>query len=378
MDPWVVSGVLTAVAALIVGTVGAIVDNDAGSTTWIILGIGAAGLAFAFRAPGLTAVVATVLVFLEVRDPAPWGTWAVAGALLFLFALRRPRFDALAAGVAFAGAALISAYLPWFDASSGGAFGITALAAAAVGIGQWVQAQRRYVIAEVGRRQQEAERRREEVARHVAEERLRIARELHDSVAHHLAVVSVHTNVARANLQRSPQVAERALNDVQSATQSVLDELGTFLSVLRASEPELAPATPVEADMIDRLLASFEGIGLSIDTDGLQHLLTLAPVARTAAQRFLQEGLTNAQRYGDGNAKIVVTAPANGYVTVSIRNARSAQAIPSAGHGLGLVGMEERVNLLGGTFHAGPDPDGFTVTAQLPATAPRSTKESHA
>lgn len=376
-DPWEAAGVLGAVVSLLVGAVSAVFGEHAGSPAlWVILGIGAAGLALSTRAPGVSAVVAALLVAFEVRDPAPWGTWAVAGSLLFLFALRRPRFDAVAAGVAVAAATLTVAYLPWLDGGGTGAFGIVALAAAMVGVGQWVQAQRRYVVAELGRRQQEVERRREEVARHVAEERLRIARELHDSVAHHLAVVSVHTNVARANLQRSPQVVGRALDDVQLATQSVLQELGVFLNVLRASDPGLAPSTPVDADTIDELLRSFERIGLRIETDGLDHLLSLAPVARTAAQRLLQEGLTNAQRHGDGSARVVVSAPANGYVTLSIRNGRSPRATTSAGNGLGLVGMEERVQLLGGTFHAGPDADGFTVTAQLPATAPRSAKET--
>jgi signal transduction histidine kinase len=376
-DPWVGAGVLVAAFSLIVGTVSAVVGEQAGSTTlWIILGTGAVGLALSARASSLPVAVSALLVALEVRDPSPWATWAVAGALLFLFALRRPRFDAVAAGAAVSAAALASAYLPWLDGGGNGAFGIVALAAAMVGTGQWVQAQRRYVVAEVGRRRQEVERRREEVARHVAEERLRIARELHDSVAHHLAVVSVHTNVARANLLRSPQAAERALQDVQVATQSVLEELGVFLGVLRASEPELGPSTPVDADLIDDLLVSFEGIGLRVGTDGLEHLLALAPVARTAAQRLLQEGLTNAQRYGDGSAEVVVSPPVNGYVTLSIRNGRSPQATTPAGNRLGLVGMEERVHLLGGTFHAGPDGDGFTVTAQLPATAPRGVKET--
>ncbi|WBQ02960.1 sensor histidine kinase [Kribbella sp. CA-293567] len=379
MDPWVVSGVLTAAVTLMVGGVSAVVGEDAGAAgLWIALGLGVVGLALSTRASIVTAVVAALLAAQTVRDPAPWGSWAVAGALLFLFALRRPRFDAVAAGIAFAGAVMAATFLTGLDGGNGGTFGLIALAVAMVGVGQWVQAQRRYVIAEIGRRRQETERRREEVARHVAEERLRIARELHDSVAHHLAVVSVHTNVARANLLRSPQVAERALDDVQVATQSVLEELQIVLNVLRASESELVPSTPVGADLVEDLLLSFEGIGLRVETNGLEQLSTLAPVARTAAQRLLQEALTNAQRYGDGSAEVIASAPVNGYVTLSIRNTRAAQGTATAGGsglGLGLVGMEERVHLLGGTFRAGPEADGFLVTAQLPATAPRPTKE---
>lgn len=375
-DRWALGGMLTVVVALLVGAVNAVVTRPEDSATlWIILGIGAVGAVLAARTSSLAVIVAALLTGLELRDPEPWGTWVVAGGLLFLFALRRPRLDAVAAGALVAMSAL---YVSWLGGGDGGAFGLVSLAAAMVGLGQWVQAQRRYVIAEVGRRSQEAERRREEVARHVAEERLRIARELHDSVAHHLAVVSVHTNVARANCTRSPQVAERALADVQAATQSVMEELGVILNVLRTSEAELLPSAPFDAAMIDDLLLSFEGIGLKIETDGLEHLLMLAPVARTAAQRLLQEALTNAQRYGEGAATVVVDAPVHGYVTLSVRNGWVPREMTSAGSGLGLVGMEERVHLLGGTFHAGPDTDGFLVTAQLPATAPRHSKETPA
>ncbi|MEU5700498.1 sensor histidine kinase [Streptomyces aurantiacus] len=379
-DRWAFGGMIAVVVSLIAGATSVIVRDQAGSATlWIILGMGAVGAGLAARASSLAVVVAALLAGSELRDPAPWATWAVAGGLLFLFALRRPRFDAVAAGLVVSGTTLVAAYLPWLSSDSGGGvFGLVALVAAMVGVGQWVQAQRRYVVAEVGRRRQEAERRREEVARHVAEERLRIARELHDSVAHHLAVVSVHTNVARANLARSPHVVQRALDDVQAATQSVMEELGVLLSVLRATGPDPAPSAPVDTAVIDDLLQSFTGIGLTVETEGLDHLLALAPLARTAAQRLLQEALTNAHRYGEGDATVLVEAPVNGYVTLSVRNAWVPRETASAGSGLGLVGMEERVHLLGGTFHAGPDPDGFLVTAQLPAIAPRTSKETPA
>ncbi|KAA0935288.1 sensor histidine kinase [Streptomyces apricus] len=389
-DPWAAGGTLTVAVALVVGAVSAVVGDHAGATTlWAVLALGAAGLLLAVRASGAAVLVAALLAAQEVRDPAPWGTWAVAGGLLFLFALRRPRLDAIAAGAVVAGGTMLATYAPYAsygpyasyasaqDGGSVGAFGIVTLAAAAVGVGQWVQAQRRYVVAEVGRRRQEAERRREEVARHVAEERLRIARELHDSVAHHLAVISVHTNVAKANLASAPQVTGRALDDVQSATRSVMEELGVVLNVLRASEPDAVPAAPVDADVVGDLLESFGGIGLEVGTEGLDHLRALAPVARGAARRLLQESLTNAQRYGDGGAATVtVEPPADGYVTLSVRNPWVPRPTKSAGSGLGLVGMEERVHALGGTFHAGPDAEGFLVTAQLPAAAPRKPKEA--
>lgn len=363
--------------ALAVGVVSAFVGHDGEpGRWWAILAGGVIGLVFAVRASSIAVVAAAVLVALELRDTVPWGTWAVAGGLLFLFALRRPRFDAVIAGIVVAGATLGAAYGP-SDETHSGAFGLVALTVAAVGLGQWVQAQRRYVNAEVGRRQQEAERRREELARHVAEDRLRIARELHDSVAHHLAVVSVHTNVARANLQRSPAVAEQALNDVQTATQSVLAELGQVLGVLRGSASDMALSAPFDRGSIDELIGTFRGIGLRVSSSGLEHLTALAPVAGPAAQRVFQEGLTNAQRYGDGAASVLVDEPSAGYVRISLRNRRSGAVPPSPGNGLGLQGMQERIHLLGGTFRAGPDADDFVVTVQLPARADQP-EEAHA
>ncbi len=100
-------------------------------------------------------------------------------------------------------------------------------------------------------------------------------------------------------------------------------------------------------------------------------------MARTAAQRLLQEALTNAHRYGDGAAVLVVTAPINGYVTLSVRNrVRGLAPEATTGSGLGLVGMEERVHLLGGTFQAGPEAGEFVVSAQLPATAPQAPQQA--
>ena len=211
------------------------------------------------------------------------GTWAVAGGLLLLF-VRRPRLDAVAAGVLFAGTGVL-ADVPWSSITvDGGAFSLIALAAAAVGVGQWVQAQRRYVVAEVGRRREEAERRREEVTRHVAEERLRIARDLHDSVAHHFAVVSVQTNLARAQLRTSPPAADSALQNVQTAARSALQELQVLLGVLR-DEPDAA----VPAGQVGDLVASYRRTGLDVESTGLEVFSSLAADARPAVYRVLQE-----------------------------------------------------------------------------------------
>jgi signal transduction histidine kinase len=372
LDPWaVVAGTLVLIA-LVVGAVDAwfVATADILRLTGIVV-LGAGGLLCAVRRSLVTAVVAALLVAAEVREPAPVGTWVVAGALLLMFALQRQRLDAIAAGLLFAAAGAL-ADLPWHDEGSfdGGAFGLTMLALAMVGVGQWVQAQRRYVTAEIGRRREEAERRREEIARNVAEERLRIARELHDSVAHHIAVVSVQTNLARASLNTSLPATDRALQAVQLAARSVLEELQQVLGVLRDERAGNGLPDTVGPEQISDLCASYRQLGLEVHVAGLPAFSLLPHAARVALHRVLQEALTNAYRYGDGRAELVFESIHDNLVEVRVHNEvrqRSGTAAKTGGHGL--VGMQERVRALGGRLQAGVDGQVFTVTARVPVAA---------
>ncbi|QXG74925.1 hypothetical protein KUM42_13830 [Modestobacter sp. L9-4] len=366
-DPWTLAATGLVVIALVAGLVSTLkagpVDRD---EVIAVLALGVVGLLTAVRDTWVTPVAAAVLVAAEVRDPAPAATWAVAGGLLLLFSLRRPRLDALAAGVVFAVAAAL-ADLPWTDGVlGGGSFGLITLAAAAVGIGQWVQAQRRYMAAELGRRQEEAERRRQEVTRHVAEERLRISRDLHDSVAHHFAVVSIQTNLARAQLTASPAAADRALQDVQTAARSALEELQLLLGVLR-EESDAVPLLPdVSSEDVDELVASYRRTGLDVESAGADVLALLPAPARAAVYRVLQEALTNAHRYGDGRASATF-AHVDQEVQLTVRNAIDPSAVAiSHGGGRGLPGMRERIADLGGVVQAGAEARDFVVRARVP------------
>lgn len=371
LDPWTAAATAVVVVSLVAGSVGAWFEDSATPApgAGVIL-LGLVGLLLAGRHSWLTAVIAAVLVAAEVRDMSPGGTWAVAGGLLFLVALRRQRLDAVVAGVAFAGAGVL-ADAPWArGALDGGVLGLITLAAAMVGVGQWIQAQRRFVAAEIGRRHEESIRRREEVARHVAEERLRIARDLHDSVAHHISVVSVQTNLARASLASSPDTADSALEAVQSASRSVLEELQVVLGVLRVEPAETDLPPDVSADRIRDLASSYGRIGLEVQSAGLQHLAELPARARAAVYRVLQEALTNAHRYGDGHARLALERVGDRQVELTVRNAVNPRAVPPApAGGHGLVGMAERVSDLGGSLRAGPERGEFVVSVRLPATA---------
>jgi signal transduction histidine kinase len=200
----------------------------------------------------------------------------------------------------------------------------------------------------------------QESRRRVVEERLRIARDVHDLVAHHIAVVNVQAGVATHLLRDRPEVAAEALDQVSSASKAVLDELGTLLGVLRDNPTE---PTPGLADL-PSLLDSVAAAGLRVDQEVVGQPRPLPPAVDVSAYRILREGLTNAGKHGNGRARLILSyAPDR--LHIEIRNERVSTR---AGTGHGLTGMRERVVALGGELRAGPEPGGeFVVRASMEA-----------
>jgi signal transduction histidine kinase len=233
--------------------------------------------------------------------------------------------------------------------------------------------QERWAAARDRARQLEAER--EERARQaVTEERLRIARELHDVVAHAMSVVAVQAGVAHHVIDSRPELAREALGTVETTTRAALVEMRRLLGVLRApDEPAAAlQPTPGLAD-VDALAAQLAGVGLAVrvTVEG-----TPEPVpggVDLSAYRIVQEGLTNVLRHG-GPAAEVTVRHRPGLVTVEIRDDGRPGPASTAGAGQGLIGMAERVAVFGGELTAGPRPGGgWQLVAALPfgrATAP--------
>lgn len=372
-DPWIVGPTAIVATLLVVGLVNTWLDgSDDQPRLYGLVALGVVGLGLAVRGNPAAAVVAAVLVAAESLDPAPGGTWAVAGGLLFLFAVQHARLESVVAGVAFAATGVL-ANTPWATGLDIGVIGFFSLATAMVGVAQWVQAQRRYVVAEVGRRREETERRRVEVARSVAEERLRIARDLHDSVAHHIAVVSVQTNLARASLSVSTDAADRALQVVQTAARDVLADLQRVLGVLRDEPSAAEPPPGVRPDRVGDLAATYGEIGLRIESTGLDLLASVPDQTGAALYRVLQEAFTNAHRYGDGHATLSVERTPDDVLEVTVRNAVDASTVAlSSGGGHGLVGMTERVSELGGSLATGVDGPEFVVRARVPLDVVRT------
>lgn len=207
----------------------------------------------------------------------------------------------------------------------------------------------------------------------VAAERRRIARELHDIVAHHITTMQLMSGGARANLARDPEVAREALVTLEGSGRVALREMRQLLDVLRAGdETEKEPTAPQPGvGDLERLIAESCRAGLPASLDVRGEERTLPPSVGLSVFRIVQEALTNARKYaGDARAQVRLTyAPDGVTVEVSDDGPGAGPAGPGAGSGpgYGLVGMRERAVLHGGTLEAGPlDKGGFQVSARLP------------
>ncbi|WP_454858323.1 sensor histidine kinase [Promicromonospora soli] len=224
---------------------------------------------------------------------------------------------------------------------------------------------RRAYLAEAAARAQAAEQRVEEEARRRAtEERLRIAREVHDVLGHHLSLINVQASAA---LHRpDPERSEQALTAIKQASKETLRELRTTLGVLRQDGE--APTTPVPGlDRLGDLVAGAEASGLEVRTE-LAEARRLPAEVDLAAYRIVQEALTNVARHAAASAVVVRVRPDDGDVLVEIEDdGTAAPAEP----GNGIRGMAERARALGGSLTTGLRPDGgFRVSARLPVGEP--------
>jgi signal transduction histidine kinase len=237
-------------------------------------------------------------------------------------------------------------------------------------------AARRAELATARDRADRAEATREaESRRAVAEERVRIARELHDVLAHQVAVVGVQSGVAEALLLDDPPAARDALVLARTASQDALRELATLLDLLRRGDDDHRAAPAPSMARLDDLLTAARGTGLDVDVEVVGERRALAPVVDLAAYRVLQEALTNAHKHGAGRARVALTwRPDAVEVVVTNPVPRPADgtgepAATAASTGYGLIGMAERVSAVGGTLDVGRTPDGHRVRALLPAPA---------
>ena len=227
-------------------------------------------------------------------------------------------------------------------------------------------------LREVEQRAEEAERTRDEAARRKAmQERLRIARELHDSLTHSISVVRVQAGVAVHLARKRGEEVPSALLAIQEAGADAARELRTTLSVLRSEED----GDRSSLGQLDSLVARARAAGLPVTVTVTGAERALSPEVGQAAYRIVQEALTNVSRHAGPACASVHLHYAPDALAVQVDDdgtGTGASTAPrSAGPGLGLIGMRERVTALGGRLHAAPqDGGGFRVRAELPARAP--------
>ncbi|MCX5309876.1 sensor histidine kinase [Streptomyces sp. NBC_00154] len=215
----------------------------------------------------------------------------------------------------------------------------------------------------------------ERARRTLLEERNRIARELHDVVAHHMSVISIQAQVAPHLVDNPSDELRENLAGIRQNAVEALTELRHVLGVLR-SEDALSMgarhAPQPTLDRLDELLANVRGAGLVVDTATTGTPRPLPPSVELSAFRIVQEALSNAMRHAPGAQVRVETAYGTAGLTVRITNtAPDGPAAPSRGMGHGLLGMRERAAMLGGELVTGRSPDGgYEVTAILPVSAP--------
>lgn len=215
-----------------------------------------------------------------------------------------------------------------------------------------------------------AERTREEEAQRRAEqERLRIARDLHDIVAHTLTTINVQAGVAAHLLDRDPSHAKGALTTIAAASHDALEELRTVLGVLRGPDGADAPLEPVPGlASIDDLLQQARDTGMDARFAVAGEQPELVPDAvQLAAYRIVQESLTNARRHAPGAAATVnISYGASGLHLVVENETVPGHESNGSSSGVGILGMRERAGALGGTLQAGSDHRAFRVIADLP------------
>ncbi|GAA0232045.1 sensor histidine kinase [Cryptosporangium japonicum] len=285
---------------------------------------------------------ATVLYVIALRSSWRWVVGAFAATLVFSAGTL---IASGAEGGTLASAVAVATYV-WF-----------------VNAGFWVAG---VVMRE--RRAAAAESRRRDAERVVADERLQIARELHDVVAHSMSLIAVQAGVANHVVAQRPEAAQDALRVIEATSRGALTDIRRLLGVLRTPDAEFAP-TPGLADLPALVELAVAG-GVRVSSDVRVDPRHYSDAVQLAAYRVVQEGLTNVVKHAGPTTCRVVLSEAGGTLRILVEDEGPiAPHPPPAPSGHGLVGLGERAALFGGELEAGPRPGGpgFQLLVTLPA-----------
>jgi signal transduction histidine kinase len=310
----------------------------------------------------LVVVANGVMNSLDYPDGPPFG----AAAALFLLASVRTELDVAGRTLAAVVVGLFVAHFVAFGLSQG-AFPTTELllgstlwtAAWFAGDRTRLRRERIQELEERARRaEHEAERERQLAA---AEERTRIARDLHDSAGHAINVILVHAGAARLLAGKDPERSREALGTIESVARETLREIDALVRALREDDETVQP--PAGLSALDTLVKRHRDAGLEVEVEQSGERRPLGPAVDQAAYRILQEALTNALRHGTGAAGVAL-AYGDDALEIGVTNPQAADGPVAAGHGI--VGMRERAMLLGGTVQVESTNGRFGIRARLP------------
>lgn len=376
-DPW--QSILTATSTAVIVGVTLFLSRDLSAlAVGLLIGF-AIVVSLRIRLPEVALAIQIVLLLLAAGFDERLVSPALALALICLISLgiERSLWVVVPAVLLMQGALYFTLMLlgdgPFNeldDIDETSVFGVVCGTAGIAALGVAIRSQRQYIEA-IRQRAIHAEESREAEARQkVSEERLRIARDLHDSVAHHISVISVYTGLARTSLSASDNQAESALANAQEAARSVLAELQHIVHILRDPEHDGAnPRQPApDFESIQDLVQSFEGSGLDVTLRVHGCRDPISSATGLVAYRVVQEALTNARKHGSGGADIDITRNSP-MITIVVTNGVDESRQPGSttrGTGHGLIGMRERVRMIGGSLDHAVENGTFTLRAELP------------
>ncbi len=338
------------------------------------------GLRRRYPLPAFSALVALAIGAAVVGLALPSGPSFIlsfAAYALFTVTVGSSRLLGLAAFMAGLAVVLVMQlllYLHQIPANRGGDLGWAAFALIIAWIVAYSARQRRLYVQLL---QVEA------ASNAVAEERLRIARELHDVVAHSMSVIAVQAGYGQYVIEANPANAREALGAIQATSRDALEEMRRMLGVLRPQDrqgqpggqapPRCAPLGPApDLGDLDRLIQRTRGAGLEVGVERSGRIRAVPAGVGLSAYRIIQEALTNVVKHAGGGARCTVSlAYGDAALRVVITDDGGRSLVPAAhvavGSGHGLAGMRERAHLCGGDLAAGPLlAGGFQVTATLP------------
>ncbi|MBO2450870.1 sensor histidine kinase [Actinomadura barringtoniae] len=337
------------------------------------------------RAPLAAMAATTAIALLAVPFGLLLSPLIVAPAVITAYSLAARTERHAASAVSLTSVALLVAFTPllgafsWKDASRMGAVAAFPLVAGV--LGHSAQNRRAYLAAVEERARRAEESRDSEARQRVAEERVRIARELHDLVAHQITLANAQATVAVHFFDARPGQTRKSLNELVETTGNALNELRATVGLLRQTGDSASPAEPAPGlSRLPTLLESFRRAGLEVSVHEEGTARPLPPGVDLTAYRIVQEALTNVTKHaGTGSARVrldwnrdrvtitVADDGEDGADGQEVRAAPNASTVSDHSPGYGLIGMRERATAVGGRLSAGRRPEGgFLVSTELP------------